>query len=74
MTEKATGKRWWTSRTIWVQVVALAAMLVQERTGWVVKPEYQMMALLAINAALRAITKTSIEWPSGASTAGTAAD
>lgn len=56
------SKKWYLSKTLWANVVALAAMVIQGATGWIVAPEYQGYALIAVNMALRAITKSPLEW------------
>jgi len=55
-------KSFLTSKTLWVNAIAFIAMAVQLKTGWVLSPEYQAMALTGINAVLRAVTKAPVAW------------
>jgi len=55
-------KKWYTSKTLWVNGVALVAIVVQGVTGFVVKPELQIAALGGINFLLRIITKEEVTW------------
>ena len=55
-------KKWYLSKTLWANVVAIAAIVIQGATGWIIAPEYQVYALAAVNMALRAITKSPLEW------------
>lgn len=57
-----TGKKFWMSKTFWVNILAAAAMLAQMRVGFVVSPELQAMALTVVNLALRKITKEPVSW------------
>ena len=56
------SKAWYTSKTLWVNAVALVAIIVQGFTGFVVGLETQTVILGAINLILRMITKSSITW------------
>lgn len=55
-------KKFYTSKTLWVNTVAIIALFVQTKTGFIVPPELQAGALSLINMALRLITKEPIEW------------
>ncbi len=55
-------KSFLTSKTLWVNAIAFVVMAVQLKTGWVVSPEVQAMALTAINAVLRLVTKAPVSW------------
>jgi hypothetical protein len=55
-------KKWYISKTIWVNAVGLGVLVYQAATGFVVPAEYQAMALTAINAFLRVVTKEEIVW------------
>jgi hypothetical protein len=57
-----TGKKFWMSKTFWVNVLAGAAMLAQMRVGFVVSPELQAMGLTVVNLMLRKITKEPVTW------------
>jgi len=41
------NKKFWESKTIWINALALMAMIVQLQWGFIVDPEFQL-ALLAI--------------------------
>jgi len=55
-------KEWWKSKTIWVNIIAIAALIVQSQFGYVLQPEEQIMILTMINIVLRAITNAELEW------------
>jgi len=57
-----TGKSPIVSKTLWVNVLAIAATVAQAKYGFVVGPEYQAAGLSVINLILRAITKDKIDW------------
>lgn len=59
------GKTLWQSRTFWVNVVAIVALIVQTYTGYIISPEAQLVVLGFVNTGLRLITKQPIEWPAG---------
>lgn len=55
-------KKWYQSKTMWVNIIATLAMIVQTYTGNVVIPvESQALILSLVNIALRFITKSGIE-------------
>ena len=57
------NKKWYESKTVWVNVLATVAIITQEATGTeIFKPEYQFLALSVINVLLRTITKDNITW------------
>lgn len=56
------NKKWYLSKTVWVNVLAAVAVAVQSKYGFVVPLEYQAGALSVVNLALRKITKSAIEW------------
>ena len=49
-------KKWYLSKTIWAQVVAVLAIVVQLKTGWIVDPALQGSLLVLINLVLRGLT------------------
>jgi hypothetical protein len=61
-TDELAGKKFWQSRTFWANILAAAAVALQVKWGFVVGPEYQMLALTAINLVLRKVTKEAIVW------------
>jgi len=58
------AKKWWQSKTFWVNLIAAAALIAQGITGReiVIAPETQALLLALINLLLRAITRQPIEW------------
>lgn len=57
------GKKWYESKTMWVNIVATVVIIVQTVTGDdIFKPEYQVIALSVLNVVLRTITKENITW------------
>lgn len=55
-------KKWYTSRTLWVNALAIVWFITQHFTGWVIPPEYQALALAGVNKLLRLITKSPVVW------------
>lgn len=55
-------KMWYASRTLWVNVLAVIAIVLQGQFGYVLTPELQMTALGVVNVILRGITKKAINW------------
>ena len=56
------GKKFWASKTFWVNVLAVIAIGVQSRYGFMVGPELQALALAGVNLVLRKVTKEPIVW------------
>ncbi|NDY41235.1 hypothetical protein G3N55_00020 [Dissulfurirhabdus thermomarina] len=56
------GKQWWMSRTLWTNVLAIVAIILQGQFGYVLSPETQVMVLGAVNALLRLVTRQPIAW------------
>lgn len=56
-------KKWYLSKTLWVNFVSIIALVIHGVTGvdWI-NPETQAMLLSLINILLRAITREEIEW------------
>ena len=61
MTEEE-AKKFYQSKTFWVNVIAIAAILAQTQTGFVIGAESQAAILAVINLVLRAVTKEPIAW------------
>ena len=53
-------KPWFLSRTIWINVVAIAALILQAKYGFIICAEEQAAALVIINLLLRAVTKKEL--------------
>jgi len=55
-------KTWYLSKTLWVNIIAVIAFLVQSCFGFVIEPEAQAAILAVVNLVLRIFTGTSIQW------------
>jgi hypothetical protein len=53
-------KEFFYSKTFWVNVIALVAIVIQSYTDFVIAPEAQASILVLINLVLRAITGDEI--------------
>ena len=53
-------KKFWTSRTLWVNAIAAIAFFVQQQFGYIIPPEFQAYLLVLINMFMRTITKTGL--------------
>ena len=54
------SKPWYTSKTLWANAIAFAAILVQARAGFIIDAETQIGILAVVNVILRLVTKTGI--------------
>lgn len=55
-------KPFYLSKTFWVNIIALVAMLIQTKTGFVIDLETQTAILAIINLILRALTGSEISF------------
>lgn len=55
------GKKWYASKIMWVNIIAVVAGLVQTQTGFVIDVEAQGAILAVINIVLRAVTKEAVK-------------
>ena len=55
-------KAWWTSKTIWVNVLAVAATFATSQFGFEISAETQIAILGVVNFILRVITKSEVAW------------
>ena len=55
-------KKWYVSKTVWVNVLAVAGIGLQSQFGFVFTPETQAFVLSLVNLGLRAVTKEEIVW------------
>jgi hypothetical protein len=62
LVSQVTGKKFYLSKTFWVNVVCAAALGLQMRYGFVIGAELQALALTAINLGLRKITNQPVTW------------
>ena len=51
------SKKWYLSKTLWVNVTAIAALIAQAQFGFIVSGEEQVAILAVINLILRVVTK-----------------
>ncbi|MCX8070224.1 MAG: hypothetical protein N2738_06945 [Thermodesulfovibrionales bacterium] len=51
------GKRWFLSKTIWVNAIALIALILQNKFGYVLSTDEQIAILAVINMIIRFLTK-----------------
>jgi uncharacterized membrane protein len=58
----AQGKKVYLSKTLWVNLIALVALLAQSFAGFVIDLEAQAAILAAVNVALRLVTKEPVTW------------
>lgn len=52
----------WQSKTFWLNLIAIVALVLQTYTGFIIDPEKQVVILGIVNTILRFITKTPINW------------
>lgn len=55
-------KKWYLSKTLWANVIALVAMLAQANYGFIIAPEEQAAIIVVANLVLRVVTKEQIEF------------
>jgi len=55
-------KKWYLSRTVWMNVAALLAAIITEAFGYDVDEKYVALFLTLMNLILRKVTKEAIEW------------
>jgi hypothetical protein len=59
-------KKWYESKTLWINVISIMALLAQSYYKKdVISPEIQATLLSIINLVLRLITKDGINWTGG---------
>jgi hypothetical protein len=62
MGQSADSKKFWLSKTFWMNVLAIIFIVVASLTGWEAPAPVMVTALGVINILLRSITKTEISW------------
>jgi len=55
-------KTWYTSKTLWVNAIAIVAIIAQGQFGFIIDPMAQMAILGLVNMVLRIITGEDIVW------------
>lgn len=53
-------KKWIRSKTLWINVIAIAAIILQAEYGFIVTPEYELAALGIVNLILRKYTNEGL--------------
>ncbi|GAG06682.1 unnamed protein product [marine sediment metagenome] len=53
-------KKWIRSKTLWVNIIAVTAIILQAEYGFIVSPELELAALGVINLILRKYTKEGL--------------
>lgn len=56
------AKDFWKSKTFWVNIIALAVIIIQNFTGFVIDASQQAAILVVINLILRAVTGQAISF------------
>lgn len=56
------SKKWYHSKTLWVNLVALGASFAQAKAGLALDGPTQGLILAGINILLRIITREKVEW------------
>lgn len=55
-------KKFWQSKTFYVNMAAIVALIAQSEFGYIISLEAQASMLAAVNVGLRLITKEEIVW------------
>ena len=55
-------KNWYKSRTLWVNLIAIANIILRAELGLTLSPEAEVAILVGINFVLRYITKEEIRF------------
>jgi hypothetical protein len=53
-------KDWYKSKTLWINIIAIAEIIIRAELGLTLTPEAELAILAGINIALRIITKEEI--------------
>jgi hypothetical protein len=56
------GKKFWESKTFWVNMIMAGAVLVQTQYGFVIGPEIQALIISGVNLVLRKVTNQPVTW------------
>lgn len=54
------GKKWYTSKTLWVNLIASCSIGLQMKYGFIIDANMQALGLSIVNIILRKITKEAI--------------
>jgi TRAP-type C4-dicarboxylate transport system permease large subunit len=58
------NKQWYASKTLWINTIALVAIILQGFTGFIINPQDQAAILVVINLILRVVTGDEIAFGS----------
>jgi hypothetical protein len=61
LTPQIITKKWYASKTIIINLIAVVTLLIQTQTGFVISPADQVGILAFVNLVLRMVTNTGIE-------------
>lgn len=64
---ETTTKKWYASKTLWANVIAIGAGFAAKQFGVEISAESQVAILGVLNLILRLVTKEEIVWSNGAS-------
>ncbi len=56
------GKKWYRSKTLWVNLIALISLFLNEKVGVPISESEQMAILSVVNIVLRLVTKEPVRW------------
>jgi len=62
LVSQMTGKKFYLSKTFWVNILCAAALGAQMKFGFVVSPDLQALALTGLNLILRKLTNQPVVW------------
>ena len=62
LTDQLLGKKWYESKTFWVNIVAASGLLAQMKWGFVFDVSVQTLVLALVNMGLRKVTSDPIVW------------
>ena len=54
-------KKWIRSKTLWINLIAIGAIIIQCEFGFAISPKLEAMALVIINLILRSITNEGLK-------------
>jgi len=61
MSDENSKKKFWSSKTFWVNILSAVGLIVQTQTGFIFDPTAQAIGLTVVNTGLRLITKQGLE-------------
>ena len=56
------GKKWWLSKTLWVNLISILAVVLANKTDINLSSEMQVQIIAVVNIILRLITRTELKW------------